>query len=151
VVVHPYFAYGSNLDRARLHERVGEARVHGVARLDGQRLAFNKRGRDGSGKANLVTDPLASVWGVVYEIASGAWGVLDRFEGGYERRAVEVVLADERELVATAYVSASLCSEPPFAWYLEHVVAGARAHGLPESYVAWLAGIRGRTGPGCEI
>ena len=51
-----YFAYGSNLVMARLRARVPVFGLIGPARLPAMRLTFDKRGSDGSGKANLVED-----------------------------------------------------------------------------------------------
>ncbi len=122
-----------------------------LARLDGHRLAFDKRGADGSGKANLSPDPLGLVWGVVYEIAATGWTALDRFEGGYRRIEVEVERPTGDTLPAQTYVSDRLCSELPFAWYLDLVVAGARAHGLPSDWIRLLETFEARPGPSCEI
>ena len=146
-----YFAYGSNLEPRRFRERVGGFRVHGVACLHGQCLAFNKRGRDGSGKANLMPDPLGVVWGVVYELTPAAWPTLDRFEGGYTRLRVQVERGPGEGLEAWTYASSRLSRKPPFAWYREHVVQGARHHGLPHDWVAWLEGVIVQPDPSCEI
>ena len=80
-----YFAYGSNMSSNRLRARVPEARTIGRAHLNGWRLAFNKPGRDGTGKANLVASAHSTSWGALYEIPSEAWEQLDSFEPGYER------------------------------------------------------------------
>jgi len=85
-----YFAYGSNLSSARLRARLEEVEVVGPAVLAEHRLALDKRGHDGSAKANVVRHPGERVWGVVYELATAHVEVLDRFEGGYERVGVEV-------------------------------------------------------------
>ena len=68
-----YFAYGSNMSSLRLRERIPSARSLGAARLAGWRLAPNKRGRDGSGKANLVVDANSVVWGVLYQLVAADW------------------------------------------------------------------------------
>ncbi len=68
-----YFAYGSNMTSARLRARIPSARSVGAARIDGRRLVCNKRGRDGSGKANLCASPGGEAWGVVYEVDAADW------------------------------------------------------------------------------
>ena len=68
-----YFAYGSNMSRARLQERVPEARSLGRAQLPGFGLRWNKPGRDDSGKANIVPAEAEIVWGVLYDFPSSAW------------------------------------------------------------------------------
>ena len=146
-----YFAYGSNLEPRRLRERIGEFRVYGAACLYGHRLAFNKRGRDGSGKANLMPDSLGLVWGVVYELTPAAWPRLDRFEGGYTRLRVQVEQSPGEGREAWTYASTRLSGKPPFSWYREHVVQGARHHGLPDAWVAWLERVVVQPDQCCEI
>jgi hypothetical protein len=108
----------------------------GPALLHGMRLTFEKRGSDGSGKANLAEHAASHVWGVLYALEWAHLPILDTFEPDYERVRVSV----EREgaqLAAETYVS-TLCapSLPAQAWYVQLVVEGARAHGLPDAYVA---------------
>ena len=133
-----YFAYGSNLSASRLRGRAASAEAVGPARLPGRRLTTDKRGRDGSGKANLAPDANGEVWGVVYSIRDEHWPDLDTFEPGYERIRVVVVTATE-PLEAWTYVSERVTDDPvPFRWYKQLIVAGAREHGLPEAWVATL-------------
>ena len=75
-----YFAYGSNMSSARLRDRIPDAQSIGRAHWPGMRLAFNKVGVDGSGKANLVADPGSVAWGVLFKIPGDAWAILDAFE-----------------------------------------------------------------------
>lgn len=141
-----YFAYGSNLKLARMRSRVPAAQVVGPALLRGRRLTLDKRGADGSGKANLAPDPEASVWGVVYTFQAATWEDLDSFEPGYERVEVTVERAGE-ELDALTYASSRTTPDPvPFAWYKRLIVEGAREHGLPVEWVAKLRALPTRTG-----
>ena len=133
-----YFAYGSNMKTARLRERIRSARPREIATLAGRRLLLNKRGADGSAKANLVPDRSGLVWGVLFEIALRDWDRLDRFEGGYARTRVAVWTAGGEERLATTYVSTRWIDARPFDWYRALLVEGAREHGLPEDYVARL-------------
>ncbi len=122
----------------RMCARVSSARALGAAQLSAHRFVFNKRGRDGSAKANLVRDADARVWGVVYEIAAHHLEVLDGYEGGYERRRLEVRMPD-RTVESHVYLSQRLIDDPrPFDWYREHVLVGAAQHGLPEPYRSFL-------------
>ena len=141
-----YFAYGSNLRATRMRERIPSAAAVGTARLAGYALRIDKRGRDGSAKANLRTSPREHVWGVVYRIDSAHWEALDRFEGGYERCPVTVELAG-RATRATTYRSELRIEDAlAYEWYLAHVREGAREHGLPAEWCAWLESIRGLPG-----
>lgn len=133
------FAYGSNMHPLRMRTRVPGASLVGRARIEGHRLVINKRGRDGSAKANLEADAEGVVWGVLWELTDGELTELDPHEGGYERRAFESCDSTGAVIEVEAYVSDRLTDDPvPFDWYLEHMIAGARAGELPEDYVAWL-------------
>jgi gamma-glutamylcyclotransferase len=131
-----YFAYGSNMLAARLRGRVGSAKPIGRARLADRSLLFNKRGRDGSGKANLVEDAGAVVWGVLYQIRGETLATLDGFEPEYARTAVSVVLDHGRAVKSLTYLSYRLHDDPrPLVWYKRLVLQGAREHRLPDEYV----------------
>jgi hypothetical protein len=130
-----YFAYGSNLAPERMRERVGAVRALGAARLTGWSLRLDKRGADGSGKANLHEDPQGSVWGALYAFDADAWPRLDACEPGYERVAVRVECGGAWH-AAHSYRSHLIAPDAvPLAGYKRLILAGARAHGLPE---AWL-------------
>jgi cation transport regulator ChaC len=138
------FAYGSNLYFSRMTERVPSAQVVGCALLSGCRLCFHKRSDiDGSGKANVIAGGAGDcVWGVVYEIAPADLPALDRCEGGYARRAIEVELTTGERVGVEVYVAESENVDErvrPFAWYKRLVVDGARMHGLPAEYVEVIA------------
>jgi gamma-glutamylcyclotransferase (GGCT)/AIG2-like uncharacterized protein YtfP len=140
-----YFAYGSNMLRNRLRERVPSAEPIGVARLTGHRLAWHKVSTDGSGKCDIVPgSPGDEVWGVLFEIDPEHKADLDRIEGvgeGYE--SVRVVLdMDGTPLEAETYRAIAVDSElRPYGWYKALVVAGARENGLTEAYVQTLDGV----------
>jgi gamma-glutamylcyclotransferase (GGCT)/AIG2-like uncharacterized protein YtfP len=130
-----YFAYGSNLSPARMRERIAGAEPLGAARLVGFCLRLDKRGADGSGKANLGHDASRSVWGALYRIDASEWPRLDAFEPGYERIAVEVEWQGAAQAAQT-YRSHRLTEHAvPFAWYKRLLVEGARAHALPEDWI----------------
>jgi gamma-glutamylcyclotransferase (GGCT)/AIG2-like uncharacterized protein YtfP len=141
-----YFAYGSNLVIARMRQRVPSARALGRARLDGRRLALDKRGRDGSAKANLRPDPAAHVWGALYRLDPRHWPALDACEPGYARVAVEVRAGAGERVAAETYVAQVHTDEPAWDWYLGLLLQGARDHGLPEEYRTWLASLPARKG-----
>ena len=63
-------AYGSNLHRFRLTQRVRSATPIGVVPMPGKRIAFHKRSDDGSGKC-LFYEPGGTedmMYGAAYEI-----------------------------------------------------------------------------------
>lgn len=137
------FAYGSNMPAARLRARCPSARAIGIAELPGHELRWHKVSRDRSGKCDIVASdsPGASVFGVLYEIASGEKAALDSAEGlgaGYEEIEIEVISGGS-PVTAKAYQATNTDSAlRPYTWYRALVIAGAKEHGLPASYIAGL-------------
>ena len=140
-----YFAYGSNMNAARLFE--DRLRPDGVARgeriagwLDGWRLAFNKRARlpPGAGAGNIVPAPGEVVHGTLNLLPPKGFEILDRYEGvaggHYERRLVPVVRADSGATIEAVTYVALLVGEElrPTRDYLGHLLAGRDL--LPADY-----------------
>jgi gamma-glutamylcyclotransferase (GGCT)/AIG2-like uncharacterized protein YtfP len=132
-----YFAYGANLDLRRFRRRCPGATVLGRARLAGHRLAFTRySSAEKGGVADIVTEPGADVWGVLYEIDASCFGALDSYEGApraYRRETMCVV--DEAGVGhdAAVYVANKTGEFAPSRAYLEQITKGAREHGLPPS------------------
>ncbi len=140
---HLYFAYGSNMDPARLTERISRTAEATIGRLSDYRLAFNKAAQLGGVYANIVASPGDLVWGVVYTCTDPELSELDKREGlpsgHYYRSVVNVTLADGSIVEALAYVACEahvVAEGVPSPAYLRHIVHGAREHGIPEAYVA---------------
>lgn len=144
-----YFAYGSNMNAARLFEErlkpQGVARGERIAgRLDGWRLAFNKRARlpPGAGAGNIVPAAGESVHGTLNLLPPRGFEILDRHEGvaggHYERRIVPVVRADTGATIEAVTYVALLVGEElrPTRDYLGHLLAGRDL--LPADYCARL-------------
>lgn len=133
-----YFAYGSNLEREQMRARTPTAQFADVACLDGFRLVFNKRGADGSAKANIVksSDPAAVVHGFLYEIPEPEFESLEGFETGYRVVPIEVD-QNGAELRARTFVSDAnaLVTGTPSEAYLSRIVRGAEQVGLPPEYI----------------
>jgi gamma-glutamylcyclotransferase len=140
-----YFAYGSNMDAARLF--ADRLKPEGVAagariagRLDGWQLAFNKQARiaPGAGAGNIVPAAGRCVHGTLNFLPARGFEVLDVHEGvaagHYERRAVSVVRADTGEVVeAITYVALKVGEGlRPTRAYLAYLLAGRDL--LPAEY-----------------
>ncbi len=142
-----YFAYGSNMLTERLRARCPSANLIGNASKDNYVLEFNKRSKDGSGKATLRREagPGRRVVGVLFEIESTEKKRLDQAEGrgkGYDRCDSFIVrLANGGDPIDTAcYVATETDHHlKPYDWYLALVVGGAREHHLDEEYIAHLS------------
>lgn len=131
----------------RILDRVPSARVVCSAQLPKHRLKFHKKGRDHSAKcdAEYSNDAQDYLLGVVFDIAIADKSVLDRQEGlgnGYEEKLVSVFTEDGTCLTAMTYYATHI--DPalkPYAWYKEHVLRGAREHGLPAEYIQIIAAV----------
>ncbi|TBW49103.1 gamma-glutamylcyclotransferase [Marinobacter halodurans] len=142
------FAYGSNMSRARLLERIPAARFVSVASMDGYRLCFHKRSRqDGSAKCDAfwTGDSADRLHGVVYEIPDRDKRRLDRIEGvgiGYRDAEATAMAPDGTRLDVRFYVATDIDdSLRPFDWYRHHVLMGAQEHELPADYIARIAAV----------
>ena len=137
-----YFAYGSNMSSERLYSRIASVKVVGRAFLKNMRVMFNKRSKDGSGKANLVESSGCEAWGVLYEIDIQDLYMLDRVEGGYDRATAQVWKCDGKAVEAVMYVSTNLTDDPrAYDWYKALVLSGARENKLPQYYIVYLEGL----------
>ncbi len=137
-----YLAFGSNLHPVRLTERLGPVRGLGPVELPGWRLCFDKRGSDGSAKANLRAAPgsTASAWGAVFELERAQFPLLDRFEGcgrGYDTFELDLPVAGRTRTVLTYLVPSHWLARGalPHDWYRDLVVAGARFQGFPAGVI----------------
>jgi hypothetical protein len=144
-----YFAYGSNMNPARL---VGaRLKPKGIAmgerlggRLDGWQLVFDKRARGpaGSGAGNIRPLACGVVHGTLNALPPAGFDVLDGWEGvaggHYERRVLPVVRADNGVTVEAITYVALLTAEGlrPTRAYLDHLLAGRDL--LPADYWQWL-------------
>jgi gamma-glutamylcyclotransferase len=140
-----YFAYGSNMNPARLSDQRLKERAVQMGpriggRLDGWRLAFNKVARSPAGAAagNIIEAPGDAVHGTLNEMPEAGLEVLDIWEGvaggHYERRTMQVVRTDTHETVdAVVYVALKVGEGlKPTREYLGHLLAGRDL--LPADY-----------------
>jgi len=139
-----YFAYGSNMSARQMATRCPGATAYGPARLEGYRLAFDLPSRHWGGwVADVLPEPGSTVWGVLWRLHPEHWAILDDYEDvdeqRYRRLTLEVVSADGWPVRAQLYRVVTPRGEGrPSARYLATLLEGAREHGLPAEYVAWL-------------
>ena len=134
-----YFAYGSNMSSRRLLARVPSARSLGVAHLPGYEMSFAKRSHDGSAKCTINPNLGGNTLGILYHIADEQRSILDRIEGqgfGYDVQDVRIITQSGRRVTAFTYLSTDIdAALPAYTWYVEHVVRGAREHGIAQQYI----------------
>ena len=134
-----YFAYGSNLCRARMLERVPDSVLIAVGSLADHRISFDKRGADGTGKANIEACRDGRVWGAIYRVSPRGLDALDQFERGYRRTSVSVTAKGGDVCTCVTYIAERAADGLLVGdWYMRLVIGGARELELPEAYLAEL-------------
>ncbi len=134
-----YFAYGSNMLSSRITKRVPSAKAVGRAALYDWCIAFSKKSKDGSGKANLFQKTGFITWGILYEISIDEINKLDKVEKGYTRKTVNVKKDNGEITEAETYISDNLIDNPvAYDSYKQMLISGAIEHNLPAEYVLYL-------------
>jgi len=128
-----YFAYGSNMNPARMQARGLEVREAMAGRLPGYALCFDKRAMDrapGRAYANIRHQSGGVVEGVLYRLAhEQEIGKLDHFEGtpiyySRERLAIHCDLGVQAAWVYIANPAFRAPGLQPAQDYLAHLLAG---------------------------
>lgn len=137
-----YFAYGANLDVHAMAARCPRARPRGAARLMNFRFFIMR-----DGVASVRREPGAVVHGLLWRLAPSDVAPLDAFEEvaeGLYTKTVRPVLKPGGSVQAFLYLGHTQETGLPLPGYLEAVMAGAQAVGLPAAYCrslgAWGAG-----------
>jgi len=136
-----YFAYGSNMLRERLEERVEKVDYIGRAVLSDYAVSFSKLGSDGSGKATIVKRDGEIVEGAIFSLTENQLRMLDRFEG-YPKHYIREELVvfqeeDQRSFKATTYIA---CLDHvkegllPTKEYLDFILQGAQQINARRTY-----------------
>ncbi len=139
-----YFAYGSNMNRARVEKRQMAFTNIEPGILHNYRLAFNKRSVKipGAGSANVIESTGDVVEGVLYQLQSETQiRAMDPFEGypiRYDRFLLPIATreAEKEAWVYIANESHVADGLKPASWYLKHLLAG-REH-LSDPYYSAL-------------
>lgn len=147
-----YFAYGSNLNPARLEARGIVPRFVARAHAQGYTIGFPRRMRDGGGVAGMLPAPNGIVEGVIYLLTDTEFALLDQYEEAprsYFRtpRIVQVAAAPTarplvRRLCTTTYEAVPGVPAAPTEDYLAHMITGARHWGLSSKTVNDLESIQ---------
>ncbi len=130
-----YFAYGSNMHEPQFAARCPASFFLGRAKLPGHRFIINT-----CGDASVVPKKGGVVHGVLCALTAADERELDRREGVrqkiYRRAWVEIILDSGDKIPALIYIASVDREGPPRAGYLEKILAGARRHKLPATYLA---------------
>lgn len=144
-----YFAYGSNMNPARLADdrltpRGVAVEQRLLAALPDWRLAFNKPWAkfNGAGAANILPHAGGRVFGTINLMLPAGLDVLDEYEGvatgQYRRQPITVFGGDGRPVQAITYIAENVVATDllPHRDYLAHLLAGRDL--LPADYLAVL-------------
>ncbi|MES2201907.1 MAG: gamma-glutamylcyclotransferase family protein [candidate division FCPU426 bacterium] len=130
-----YLQYGTAVTDRTFDRRIDTARLEGQGKLKGWRMDFSRSG----GQPNLVEDPSAFVWGLLYLIEEGKLPLLDKSENGGVRKQVEVFFEGEPQKAWVHVYPAS--SDKPGAEYLKTLREAYRQGGLPQKQIDQALGV----------
>jgi len=138
-----YFAYGANMLREVIENRLGSVNDLGICVLDQYRIEFNKIGTDGTGKGNIIKDRSLHVIGVAYELSQKQIEKLDGEERFYDRIKLNIML-NSNLMVAEAYIAQPHKvndSLSPNETYLGKLINGSIEHNFPHTYIQKLQAV----------
>ena len=122
-----------------MREMAPGARALGPARLAGWRLTFTgDEPDDGFGVPHIDPDDGDEVWGVLWDATEADLRALDDYEGvglGAYVRDTITVSHDGRDVQAMVYLAVSRGFLKPSKEFLEKLIRGAEANGVPRMYV----------------
>ncbi len=128
-----YFAYGSNMDVLQMQQRCPTASLAGRATLKAYRFIIQR-----DGFASVVADPMAAVFGLLWQLQPEDEAALDQYEGIsvglYRKEMVTVRNATGQNVSAMIYIAEEATPGQPEADYLKSILAAARAFSFPETY-----------------
>jgi gamma-glutamylcyclotransferase (GGCT)/AIG2-like uncharacterized protein YtfP len=133
-----YFAYGSNMSQQQMSKRCPTSRLLGLGMLKNYRLDFTisaPRRWGGGGCADVVQEPGAEVWGLLYELSLEDVQNLDNAEGPQYQRISTLVQMGTTPIVAFVYeVKDKAPFKEPAQQYLDVIKRAASEYKFPDSY-----------------
>jgi len=142
---HLIFSYAANMNPGLIASRCFKPELHVVARLPGHTLAFfDYSKRWDGGAATLISSPGEDLWGIVYRLSFWDTERLDSWldvrldgTGAYFLLPAEVIGVDGATYPVLLYRKFYHGGprQPPSEEYLETILAGAVARGLPAPYI----------------
>jgi len=146
--MHLYFAFGSNMAEETLRERGVAATRIGAAYLPDHRLAFTLPSQRWTGRAaDLRPHAGAITWGVIWSLDDA--NALDPYEQRYDRISISVMRPDagtDGAVDAFTYTvkpeNRAVPEDLPSSDYLDRMLKGARAAGIPRHWIRHLESYR---------
>ena len=131
-----YFAYGSNMFLPRLLERIGKYHYGVQTAAIGYEFSYNKKGADKTGKANLKQSTGSRVYGICFEIDELDFNELNKYEQGYKKESIELLVNGKKECAYTYKSSDTDDDLRPSGEYKDLILRGAEYWKLDETYVS---------------
>lgn len=131
-----YFAYGSNMFPPRLLERIEKYHYGFRATAIRYEFTYNKKGADGTAKANIKHSEQNQIHGICFEIDKEDFNKLDDYEKGYDKQRITLRINGKSESAQTYISSLTDESISPSSEYKNLVLQGARHWGLDTKYVS---------------
>jgi hypothetical protein len=146
------FSYAANLNPVLIASRCSKPEPLTIARLPDHSLAFfDYSKRWDGGAATLISSPGEELWGQIYKLSFGDTERLDSWldvrldgTGDYFLLPTEVIGVDGTTYPVLLYRKFyhGGPQQPPSAEYLDTIIAGAVAQGLPALYIEKLRQIK---------
>jgi hypothetical protein len=132
-----YFGYASNLDISTLTGRLNNPpKLTGLAVLPHHGFRFNFQNPDGSARANVIESKNESVYGLLFEVEYSELEYFLKSEPGYDF-IEKTVLTKKGPKQARIFVSEKIIMGIfPYKEYLETIISGGEANGIPKGYLA---------------
>ncbi len=147
------FAYGSNMNKEKLHSCGVRPLSVTVAKLPGHRISFHGYEKTWDGAVEtVVPTPGHEVWGLIYELTRSDGQRLDTWQdvrldgtGAYFLFPTTVIDEEETRHPVLLYKRDILgAHQRPSLEYLEFIIQGALEGGLPSGYIEELRLIESR-------
>lgn len=132
-----YFGYASNLDISTLEGRLNNPpKFQSLGVLPHHGFRFNFQNTDGSARANVIESENESVYGLLFEVDYSQLEYFLKSEPGYDFIEKEI-LTKSGPVKARVFVSNKLVEGIfPHQEYLETIIRGGEANGIPNGYLA---------------
>ena len=134
-----YFAYGANMNHAKMKERCAGSRFLKTVRLEGHRFVYDGFSVAWQGASgDIVPSETEFVLGALYEITERDRLELDAYEGypkAYDKKAVTVTDAAGGSYSAWTYFRTGRPLGKPHPDYEKVILKGATDCKLPDAYI----------------
>lgn len=135
-----YFAYGSNLYKPQMRNRIGAWKTSRQATLKRWKLIFNRPSRRWKGKtANIYTTNKDDdvVYGAIYQITQQQLSILSGYEGENPGGYIEVTSLGDI-IQAKTYIFRWGYDDRPPKLYLDRLLLGLKQHGYDEEVINYV-------------